>query len=54
MQKYSLGEAGGQSGLCHPPPPLIEGGHVQMWDLDRKESEHWRIDALEMWFGEDS
>ena len=54
MQKYSLAEAGGQSGLCPPPHPPIEGGHVQMWDLDHKENEHWRIDALEMWFGEDS
>ena len=24
-------------------------GHVWMWELDYKESEHWRMDAFELW-----
>ena len=23
--------------------------HVRMWELDYKKTEHWRIDAFELW-----
>ena len=27
----------------------FSSSHVWMWELDYKESEHWRIDAFELW-----
>ena len=27
----------------------FSSSHVWMWELDHKESEHWRIDAFELW-----
>ena len=28
----------------------FSGSHVQMWELDRKKSEQWRIDTFELWW----
>ena len=27
----------------------FSSSHVEMWELDFKKAEHWRIDALELW-----
>ena len=28
---------------------FFSSSHVQMWELDLKNAEHWRIDAFELW-----
>ena len=28
----------------------FSSSHIWMWELDYKESEHWRIDAFELWY----
>ena len=28
---------------------VFSSSHVQMWELDLKNAEHWRIDAFELW-----
>ena len=32
----------------------LPSGHIWLWELDRKEAEHQKINAFELWSGEDS
>ena len=32
----------------------FSSSHLWMWELTIKKAEHWRTDAFELWFGEDS
>ena len=27
----------------------LSSNHVQIWELDQKKAEYWRIDAFELW-----